>query len=153
MTGLSDEQRANFKLMQEMGAFTRQDPVKRTQTLKKFSDRLNTNPQVSEDMKAWNLALGKDLMALRGRILEPEVILGDKKKTATYKMDNADWSSCFRNWNQFSVVNLKKWAIVVPTKQVSIFINEICSYVKSLSSGMLLLQLNLAPASRRSGPV
>ena len=60
MTGLSDEQRANFKLMQDMGAFTRQDPVKRTQTLKKFSEKLNTNPQVSEDMKAWNLALGKE---------------------------------------------------------------------------------------------
>ena len=57
MTGLSDEQGANFKLMQEMGAFTRQDPVKRTQTLKKFSDRLNNNPQVSEYMKAWHLAL------------------------------------------------------------------------------------------------
>ena len=116
MTGLSDEQRANFKLMQEMGAFTRQDPVKRTRTLKKFSDRLNNNPQVSEDMKAWNLALGKDLMALRGRILEPEVILGQKGKTASYKVDNADWSSCFRNWNQFSVVNLQKWAVVVPTR-------------------------------------
>ena len=115
MTVLSDEQRANFKLMQEMGAFTRQDPVKRTQTLKKFSDRLNNNPQVSENMKAWNLALGKDLMALRGRILEPEVILGNRK-TASCKVDNADWSSGFRNWNQFSVVNLQKWAVVVPTK-------------------------------------
>ena len=38
-------------------------------------------------MKAWNLALGKDLMALRGRILEPEVILGQKGKTASYKVD------------------------------------------------------------------
>ena len=116
MTGLSDEQRANFKLMQDMGAFTRQDPVKRTQTLKKFSERLQTNPQVNEDMKAWNLALGKDLVSLRARILEPETILGSKNKTATYKMDNADWSSCFRNWSQFSVVNLQKWAVVVPTK-------------------------------------
>ena len=114
MTGLSDEQRANFKLMQGMGAFTRQDPVKRTQPLKKFSDRLNNNPQVSEAMKAWNLALGKDLMVLRGRVLEPEVILGNRK-TVSYKVDNADWSSCFRNWNQFSVVNLQTWAVVVPT--------------------------------------
>ena len=51
MTGLSDEQRANFKLMQDMGAFTRQDPVKRTQVLKKFAERLNTQPEVNEDMK------------------------------------------------------------------------------------------------------
>jgi len=128
MTGLSDEQRANFKLMQDMGAFTRQDPVKRTQTLKKFSERLNNNPQVNEDMKAWNLALGKDLVSLRARILEPETILGSKNKTATYKMDNADWSSCFRNWSQFSVVNLQKWAVVVPTKDAGLateFVNSL----------------------------
>ena len=115
MTGLSDEQRANFKLMQDMGAFTRQDPVKRTQTLKKFSERLSTNPQVSEDMKAWNLSLGSELVKLRARILEPETIFG-KGTNAKYKMDNADWSSCFRNWKQVSVVNLEKWAVVVPTK-------------------------------------
>ena len=67
-------------------------------------------------MKAWNLALGMDLVNLRARILEPEVILGFKNKNATYKMDNADWSSCFRNCSQFSVVILHKWAVVVPAK-------------------------------------
>ena len=98
MTGLSDEQRANFRLMADMGAFTRQDPVKRTQVLKKFADRLATTPQINEDMQAWNLALGKDLVELRGRILDPEKIIGAGNSSASYKVDNADWGSCFRNW-------------------------------------------------------
>ena len=54
--------------MQEIGIVTRQEPVKKIQTMKEFSGRLNNIPQVSEDIKAWNLAVGKDLMALRGGI-------------------------------------------------------------------------------------
>ena len=40
MTGLSDEQRANFQLMKTMGEYTRQGPDKRAETLTKFSERL-----------------------------------------------------------------------------------------------------------------
>ena len=36
--------------MKDMDALTSQDPVKSTQTLKKFSERLSTNPQFSKDM-------------------------------------------------------------------------------------------------------
>ena len=39
MTGLSEEQRANFQLMKALGDYTRQDPKTRTETLKKFSKR------------------------------------------------------------------------------------------------------------------
>ena len=69
--------------MQEMGIVTRQEPVKKIQTLKKFSGRLNNIAQVSEDIKAWNLAVGKDLMALRGGILKPDVILGNWGKISS----------------------------------------------------------------------
>ena len=116
MTGLSDEQRANFKLMSDMGQFTRQDPVKRTQVLKKFSERLGSTAQVKEDMQAWNLQLSKELLQLRGRILDQEVILGGGASKATYKVDNADWGNCLRNWKQISVVNLSKWVVIMNTK-------------------------------------
>jgi len=137
MTGLSDEQRANFKLMADMGQFTRQDPVKRTQVLKKFSERLATNPKVEEDMKAWNLALGRDLVEFRARILEPEIIIGDGKATATYKMDNADWGSCFRNWKQYSVVSCAKWAVINNSRDATVTTEFIQSLKKvSPSLGM-----------------
>merc|ERR1719323_301032 len=116
MTGLSDEQRANFKLMSDMGQFTRQDPVKRTQVLKKFSERLGSTAQVKEDMQAWNLQLSKELLQLRGRILDQEVIFGGGASKATYKVDNADWGNCLRNWKQISVVNLSKWVVIMNSK-------------------------------------
>ena len=77
--------------MSGMGAFTRQDPVKMTQVLEeKFSERLATTPQINEDMQAWNLALGRNLAELRGRILDPEKIIGAGSASATYEVDIAD---------------------------------------------------------------
>ena len=116
MTGLSEEQRANFQLMKALGEFTRQGPAARTEALTKFSKRLSNNPEIIKEMSAWNLEFSKDLESFQARVLPPENILGGGSAKATYKLDNADWSSCFRNWNQFSVVNLQKWAVVVPTK-------------------------------------
>ena len=57
MTGLSDEQRANFNLMKTMGEYTRQGPDKRTEILAKFSDRLTSKKEIVEELQAWNLNL------------------------------------------------------------------------------------------------
>ena len=69
--------------MQEMGIVTMQEPVKKILTMKEFSGRLNNIPQVCEEMKAWNLAVGKDLMTLKGGILKPDVILGNGGKISS----------------------------------------------------------------------
>lgn len=112
MTGLSDEQRANFQLMKTMGEYTRQGPDKRAETLTKFSERLSSKPEIVEELQAWNLKFSKDLIQFRARILEPEMILGAGSSKATYQLDNADWGTAFRKWNSFSVGNCQKWAVV-----------------------------------------
>ena len=112
MTGLSDEQRANFQLMKTMGEYTRQGPDKRAETLAKFSERLSSKPEIVEELQAWNLKFSKDLIQFRARILEPEMILGAGSSKATYQLDNADWGTAFRKWNSFSVGNCQKWAVV-----------------------------------------
>merc|ERR1719411_2388850 len=71
MTGLSDEQRANFNLMKSMGEYTRQDPVKRTQTLAKFAQRISSR-EIQGEIEAWNLRFSQELESFRGRILAPE---------------------------------------------------------------------------------
>jgi len=76
MTGLSDEQRANFNLMKAMGDYTRQDPVKRIQSLKGFSKRIKENEEIQNELKEWNLRFAEDLLRFRARILAPETILG-----------------------------------------------------------------------------
>merc|ERR1712198_505238 len=61
MTGLSEEQRANFQLMKALGDYTRQDPKRRTESLMKFSDRINTHPDIKKELASWNLEFSKDL--------------------------------------------------------------------------------------------
>ena len=65
MTGLSEEQRANFKLMADLGKITRQGPEERSKTLKKFSNRLNSNANIREELEGWNLAFSKELVEVR----------------------------------------------------------------------------------------
>ena len=65
MTGLSEEQRANFRLMADLGKITRQVPDEIAKTLKKFSNRLNTNPDIKKDLDGWNLAFSKELVEVK----------------------------------------------------------------------------------------
>ena len=69
----------------------------------------------------------------RSRILEPEQILGDKSSKATYQLDNADWGSAFRKWQQLSVANCSKWAVIHNPKY-----GELLDYVTSNSAFDLL---------------
>merc|ERR1719341_2140852 len=126
MTGLSEEQRANFQLMKALGDYTRQDPKKRCETLKKFSERINTNQEIQTELTAWNLQFSRDLEQFRARILPPEVILGAGSSKATYQLENADWGTCFRKWNSFSVQSCTKWAVVCATR------DEPATYIQAL---------------------
>jgi len=139
MTGLSDEQRANFQLMKAMGDYTRQGPEPRVQTLNKFSERLNSKKEIVEELSAWNLKFAKDLVQFRGRILEPEVILGAGSSKHTYNLDNADWGGAFRKWNSFSVGNCQKWAVVFANRDEAAtkeFVNSLKKVAPSLGMTM-----------------
>ena len=105
MTGLSDEQRANFNLMKSMGEYTRQDPEKRTTTLRKFAERLQGTKEITKDLAGWNLRFSDALVQLRARVLKPETILGGGSMKFTYQEQDADWSRAFRTWKCFAATN------------------------------------------------
>jgi len=119
MTGLSEDQRSNFQLMKALGAYTRQEPKKRVETLRKFSQRIHSQPEIKTDLAAWGLEFSEELESFKGRVLQPEKILGGKTSSATYQLDNADWSKCFRKWESFKGVNLTKWAVLIGPKDES----------------------------------
>jgi aubergine-like protein len=116
MTGLTDDQRADFNLMKAMGEYTRQDPEKRTRALKQFATRLENSVKAKEVMAKWNLRFSQDLASFRARCLDPEEILGAGSSKFKYKVDNADWSPAFRQWKQLSAPVLKKWVVLYPPK-------------------------------------
>ena len=135
MTGLSDEQRANFQLMKALGDHTRQDPKRRTQTLMKFNERITAHPEIQKDLAAWNLEFSKKMDTFGARIITPEEILGKGTSKATYKVDNADWGTCFRKWNSFSAPDLTKWAVIHSQKDDAVtkeFVNSMTKVTPSL---------------------
>ena len=71
MTGLSDDQRSNFQLMKALGAYTRQEPKKRTETLIKFSQRIHSQPEIKTDLAAFGLEFSTELESFKGRVLPP----------------------------------------------------------------------------------
>lgn len=112
MTGLSDEQRANFKLMKAVGDYTRQAPEPRMNTLMKFSTRMQDNQSITDEFSQWGLTLNKDLEEFQARIFQPEQILNGKQPVS-YQLENADWGSAFRNFKLFnSAGGCKKWILI-----------------------------------------
>jgi len=153
MTGLSEEQRANFQLMKALGDYTRQDPKRRTESLMKFSNRINTNPEIQKELAAWNLEFSKDLETFKARVLQPEKILGAGSASATYKLDNADWGSCFRKWNSYSSVKITKWAIIHSNRDEAVtkeFVNSLTKVTPSLGMTMAKPKMISLPDNKPS---
>ena len=117
MTGLSDEQRADFKLMKAVGAVTLAAPPKRIQGLNAFSARLQSVPQIVEDFRSWDLKFQPTLQSFQGRTLLPETIIAGNQQTDSYKMENADWGRMINRFKLFGAVNCPTWAVIYCTSK------------------------------------
>ena len=76
MTGLTNEQRANFALMKAMAEYTRQTPDKRVEAFNNFSKRINDNAEIKKGLDEWNLKFCQVLEKFKARILAPEMMYG-----------------------------------------------------------------------------
>ena len=123
MTGLTDEQRANFRLMKAMAEYTRQTPDKRVETLNNFSQRINNNPEIKQVLDDWNLKFCQDLQKFQARILKPETIHGAKGFKFNYAENNADWGKAFNRWQVVSTVSVPNWSIVYSKKDEAATLN------------------------------
>jgi len=113
MTGLSEAQTNDFRLMQDLAVYTRMDPKQRAKSLMGFAKRVHDHPEIKEVLKQWNLEFEQELTSCEGKQIKPEVILGGGKCEANYQVSNADWGNCFRNWQCRQSATLKKWVIIV----------------------------------------
>ena len=121
MTGISDEQRADFRFMSEVAKTTRTAPPNRIEALKRFSARMKNAPGVTETLQKWGLAFG-DIQKFNARTLLPEkLISGDgrgKNKETSYGEDNAEWNSMFRGYALYGPVSCQKWAVVYSQRKL-----------------------------------
>jgi len=72
MTGLTDDMRANFTLMRDLGEHTRINPPVRLKRLENFNQRLQREGAVQEDLKQWNMKLAQKLVEFQGSVLPQE---------------------------------------------------------------------------------
>jgi len=139
MTGLSDEQRADFKLMKAVSGVTLADPKNRVLQLNKFAQRVTTNENIKKELLEWDMKFSGQLTHFQGRTLNPEKIFGGKKGNRPceflYKSDNADWGGLFRNYVLFGAVQCKKWLVMFDGRDQSI-VDEFIKQLGKVSNDM-----------------
>ena len=139
MTGLSDEQRADFKLMKAVSGVTLADPKNRVIQLNKFAQRVTTNENIKKELLEWDMKFSGQLTHFQGRTLNPEKIFGGKKGNRPceflYKSDNADWGGLFRNYALFGAVQCKKWLVMFDGRDQSI-VDEFVKQLGKVSNDM-----------------
>merc|ERR1712112_655730 len=89
----------------------------------------------------------------KARVLQPERILGAGSASATYKLDNADWGSCFRKWNSYSSVKITKWAIIHSNRDEAVtkeFVNSLTKVTPSLGMTMAKPKMVSVPDNKPS---
>jgi aubergine-like protein len=106
MTGLTDEQRSDFRLTSSLSQWTRMEPNKRVESLVQLSNRLTKVPSVVQELLSWNMKFSPKLLEMKGRQLQPETVI--LKTKVNYSANNADWTREVQR-GLFNPANITKW--------------------------------------------
>lgn len=126
-TGITDNMRENFHLMQALAKYTRVNPQSRIDKLMQFNRRLRSEPLIVKELKEWNLNLDDKLLELTGRVLPTERIMF--RSNAVSAGPEADWTREFRNNHNIICKPLKDW-VVICMQRVS---REVEGFLKNLN--------------------
>lgn len=75
MTGLTDNMRANFKVMQDLAQYTRQKPDDRLKGLLGFRNTIAESEGASAVLEQWGLNMASNISDVEGRQVAPPVLL------------------------------------------------------------------------------
>lgn len=100
-----------------MGEHTRLTPNRRIDRLRVFNQRLQESKLSVEVMNSWHIKLDKSLVEIPGRVLPPEkIVFGNQKR---FLCDaRADWTFEFRNSSMFSHVDVRRWYVITPRRNI-----------------------------------
>ncbi|XP_071483412.1 piwi-like protein 1 [Diadema antillarum] len=124
-TGLTDDMRADFRVMKDLAMHTRVTPEQRRHSVAKFIKNVYANEDAHRELSGWGLELDNDLIRLPGRQLPPEKIrLGNTSFTASRE---ADWGREATRSAVISGVPLHNWLIVFTRRDAS----KVADFVKT----------------------
>lgn len=112
MTGLSDEQRADFKLMKSIAEVALAAPPQRIQSLQRFAQRLTSVQEIKDEFMKWDMKFHPQLQEFTARTLAPEEIVAGKGQKGSYKHDNADWGRMLSRLALFGPVKCETMAVI-----------------------------------------
>lgn len=112
LTGITDEMRADQKVMRDIATITRVTPEQRMFAYNKFRDNINNSPEATEILRNWGLSLGAPLK-LMGRQLDNETI---RFGNGTCIAERGDFNKFVTRHNMLKVIDLKDWLIIYTRK-------------------------------------
>ncbi|XP_059612414.1 protein aubergine-like [Phlebotomus argentipes] len=110
LTGLTEQQRANNRLMRDMAQHTRIGPDLRVRRYLDLNRRIQNEPRAKETMQKWEMALDRNLVDVPGRVLPREEIRfgGDRLEMP----NDADWTGALKRNRLFETDRLSNWHAV-----------------------------------------
>ncbi|XP_071439350.1 piwi-like protein Ago3 [Hetaerina americana] len=132
LTGLTDEQRADFRLMKSVAVYTRISPEQRYRSLMNFIKSIDETPKAKALLDDWGLSLKNDTVPLDARLLDvEEIIVGGgslRNKTPEFGMD-----ICRRE--VIHAIHLENW-VLLHTNRDSEVANEFVKISKRVGPPM-----------------
>ncbi|XP_046398495.1 piwi-like protein Ago3 [Ischnura elegans] len=109
MTGLTDEQRADFRLMKSVAVYTRIAPEQRHRSLLNFVKSVNETPKAKALLADWGLSLSPETMELNARELDVEdIIVGG----GSLRNTKADFGMDICKREVIHAIHLENWVLL-----------------------------------------
>jgi aubergine-like protein len=97
-TGLSDDMRKNFALMKKLSTHLHMDPVTRKKKLDEFMYKLDTDPLVQAELKAWNVQFNPKALSMEARVLPKQaIVVGPDPEQPIMPDDKGDWTRSMKS--------------------------------------------------------
>ncbi|XP_064458074.1 piwi-like protein 1 [Ornithodoros turicata] len=110
LTGLTDEMRADHRIMKDIAGHTRVNPTQRQHALMQFVKRVNDCPEAMKVLGDWGVKLYNSAVTLDGRILQEEKIM--MKSKSYFHKGTADWGRLLSQDSVIRAVNLESWVVI-----------------------------------------
>ena len=75
LTGLTDSQRADFRVMKDVAVHTRHAPNERQNIMLKLFKSIRENPEALQVLSSWGLKLSEKNLRVDGRLLNPTTLI------------------------------------------------------------------------------
>ncbi|PZC74874.1 hypothetical protein B5X24_HaOG207071 [Helicoverpa armigera] len=111
LTGLTDDQRSNFKLMKDVAAHTKITPNQRHAAFKKYIEAVMNNETARSRLAGWGLSIAPETINLTARTLQPETLYFGNNVKVPGK-PNAEWNAEVTRNHVIQAIDIVKWVVL-----------------------------------------